>query len=620
MDKTGKRKADDASNSTTKSIKSDPGCGAIKPDPGSASVSGDSEQERSAPPQLVTVVTGEFVAYGRWSAVEALALPCHRQNDRFHVNLPAHIDPWAAHLVLQAALHPGLPIDTRHSRNGSGGPAATSQLLAASAFLKIPLPTVLRAANRTPQPRASAAGQDSSASMTVQPRAAVGIPATVASSTTDSAHGQPAITSQSLPPEPVDPPVAEAHLSLGALLELLRQDFIPFSTEMALYQKVMKWFRVDYPARWTRENFEIVLPELRWDLLGDMLPLALLTATGPLRDALLDLQTRLFPPDAVILTAVPRERHFKEVACLFYADRHTASLRVYDARQNTLHRIQLPAELVAWNVVKEMGLLVDNRVLFRVQHRAHLQAYALTLTAKNGADDDAFKAEMECLFKKHLKYAADPLVSLQGRVYGWSTGTMPSPASFAYDPAARGFDNNIHNPKCIRKDAAFDVWNNQYFIILGGYPATGCTRDIVPLASGEMFDAATNDWSELPAMMQQARCSFAAKICNGYLYVTGGCGPSAATGAVAVLGSCERLQLGVAGAQWQRLPDLTIPRYGSCMFVLNDQLHVCGGCYRQGVQLTEWEVYEAASDRWSVVRPVELPGSSGGLCHADCQL
>ncbi|XP_055329858.1 uncharacterized protein LOC129582371 [Paramacrobiotus metropolitanus] len=438
--------------------------------------------------------------------------------------------------------------------------------------------------------------------MTAQPPATVAIPATVASSITASA--QPANARQSLPPPPDDPTVAEADLTLDALLALLRRDFICFSTEMELYQRVMKWFRVDYPTRWTLENFRAVLPELRWDLLGDALSLALLTATGPLRDVLLELQTRLFPPSCVRLTAAPRERHYTEVACLFSADGHTASLRWYDAHHNMLRRIRLPAELASWNTVKEMGPLADNRMLFRVQHWMYLRAYALTLIVKN--DAGGVKAQMECIFKNHLTGAVGPLVSLQGRVYGWSTDTSPYALSFAYDPAARGFDYSIRNSTVIRKEAAFDVWNNQYFIILGGYRAMGRARDTLPLASGEMYDAETNAWSDLPAMMQQARCNFAAKIYNGYLYVTGGVGLMVPFG-MTVLSSCERLQLGVAGAQWQRLPDLVVHRYGHCMFVLDDQLYVCGGCCRDGAPLTEWEVYDAASSRWSVVRPVELP-------------
>ncbi|XP_055356380.1 uncharacterized protein LOC129601570 [Paramacrobiotus metropolitanus] len=433
---------------------------------------------------------------------------------------------------------------------------------------------------------ASGSGEPEGAGMTVQ--------ATVASSTTDGVH--PA-NSRQIPPRlpPAHLPVADAHLTLGALLALLRQDFIPSSTEMALYLKVMKWLRVDYPTRWTAENFRVVLAELRRDLIPDMLPLALLTATGPLRDVLLELQARLFLPDAIRYTAAPRERHFIEVACLFYTDRHQTSLRLYDAHHNTLHRVPLPVELQTWNVAKMMGPVVDNRVWFRVEHGKERRAYALTMKMNEDAGGDPMTTEIEGMFKGKLTEAASPLVSLNGLVYGWRTNAD----SYTFNPDARLFGYDVRNPNCLRKEAASDVWNNRYVIILGGYPATG-----------EMYDAVTNLWSEMPAMLHP-RCSFAAKVLNGYLYVTGGVGPESA-----VLRSCDRLQLGVAGAQWQPVPNLVVPRYGHCMFALNDQLFVCGGSSRLGVPLPNWEKYDVAANRWSIVHPLEDPQAASSPVSA----
>ncbi|XP_055329875.1 kelch-like protein 3 [Paramacrobiotus metropolitanus] len=151
-----------------------------------------------------------------------------------------------------------------------------------------------------------------------------------------------------------------------------------------------------------------------------------------------------------------------------------------------------------------------------------------------------------------------------------------------------------------RKEAAFDVWHH-YSLICGGYPTKGRNRAI--LATGDMYNAATDQWSELPAMAN-ARCSFAAKVLNDYLYVTGGVG----VGSTA-LSSCERLQLGVPGAQWRFMANLARPRYGHCLFVLRDKLYVCGGCSRDGVPLTGIEVYDPALNRWSSVRPLEGRGA-----------
>ncbi|XP_055330146.1 uncharacterized protein LOC129582619 [Paramacrobiotus metropolitanus] len=333
----GKRKADDAGDTTAKSV-------CVKPDPGRdvrASVS-DGEREQRAPPQLVAVVTGKFVLYAPWSKVEALAIPHHRQDNECHVLLPRHIDPWAAHLVLLATLNPRLPLDA--SVQGHGTCSTASQLLAAAAFFKIPLPVTLQAQDTTDkapkQPVTVACQTVQLAIKTIQtpaPSHGVAQPATSApSSTANKAHGN---ASQSKPPS-VDPAMAYAHLSLVEVLALIRQDFLPVTSEMELYQRVMNWCHVDYPARWTAENFQVLMPEIRWDLLSEILPVAILTASEPLRDVLLDLQARLFPPTGVRLIAVPRERHFTEVACLFYADRHTASLRLYDAHQKNCIRFR----------------------------------------------------------------------------------------------------------------------------------------------------------------------------------------------------------------------------------------------------------------------------------------
>ncbi|XP_055330150.1 kelch-like protein 31 [Paramacrobiotus metropolitanus] len=248
-----------------------------------------------------------------------------------------------------------------------------------------------------------------------------------------------------------------------------------------------------------------------------------------------------------------------------------------------------------------MGPVVNNRVWFRVEHGAQLRTYALTL---NADEDDALEnAQMEYIYEEQMADAAFPLVSLNGLVYGWNTGATKNTSSYTFGPASLLFEHNIRNPKRIRKEAAFDVWGHCFYLC-GGYPAKGRNRDI--LATGEVYNAATNQWSSLPVMFQ-SRCSFAAKVHKGYLYVTGGVGEVPAAGTT-VLRSGERLQLGVAGARWQRLPDLAVPRYGHCMFVLHDKLHVCGGCNRDGMPLTGMEVYDASLNLWSSVRPAERPG------------
>ncbi|XP_055356601.1 kelch-like protein 3 [Paramacrobiotus metropolitanus] len=579
----GKRKAEDAGSSTIKII-------CTKPDADrDRSVSGGGGEPRasssSSSQQLVAVVTGQFTVYSPWSAVEALGQPWRRQDNQCHLRLPANIDPWSAHLVLQAALHPRLPLDAgRANRDGAG---TARQLQEAAAFLRIPLPSTLNAAENTPKTVVNKTVVNKRV-QTTTPQATVPKPSSASASESVNQNRVPA-----------DSTLIGARLSLSELLAVIRQDFLPLSNEMEVYQKVMNWFHVDYPARWTSENFKAVMPEIRWDLLPEVLPVAILTAAGPLRDALLELETCVFPPAAVRYTAAPRERIFTEVACLFSADRHTASLRLYDMRQNKLLAIPLPAELQTWNTMKEMGPVVGNRVWFRVEHGAQLRTYALAIEGT-----DASKMSLEQLCEEPLTGAASPLVSLNGRVYGWNTGATRNTASYAFDPVTRQFDRDIQNPKQMRKEAGFDVWQegpHHYFIICGGYPAKGRQCNI--LATGDIYNAGTNQWSELPAM-REARCSFAAKVHNGYLYVTGGVGRDST-----VLSSCERLQLGVAGAQWQPLPGLTVPRYGHSMFVLKDKLFVCGGCCRDGMELTSMEVYTVAAHRRSMGYPVGARGA-----------
>ncbi|XP_055329800.1 kelch-like protein 3 [Paramacrobiotus metropolitanus] len=592
----GKRKAGDAGDTPAKSV-------CIKPDPGSgisASVSGQELAQR-APPQLVAVLTGTFVLYSPRTKVEALALPCHRQVHECRVLLPRHIDPWAAHLVLLATLHPRLPLDASVQDKGVGSTA--SQLQAAAAFFKIPLPVTLQEqdrADKAPKETVTKACQTVQLAIkTIQTPAqshGAAQPTANAPSPPDSVSKAPRNPGRSRSPL-ADPAMAYAHLSLVEVLALIRQDFLPVTSEMEVYQRVMNWCHVHYPARWTAENFHAVAPEIRWDLLPDVLPVAILTAAGPLRDVLLELQAHLFPPGLACLTAAPRERHFTEVACLFFTDRHTASLRLYDARHNKLYPVKLPMELQTWNRWKEMGPVVNNRVWFRIEHGTQLRTYAWS-TGGDGGEN----ATMEFIGEEPLAGAVSPLVSLDGLVYGWTTSAMNN-TSYSLNPESPLFRHSIRNPRRIRKDAAFDVWN-RYFYLCGGYPVKGRNRDI--LATVEAYDAATDQWRHLP-VMSQSRCSFAAKVLNGYLYVTGGVGDLPAAGA-RVLGSCERLQLGVAGAQWQSVAGLGFPRYGHCMFVLHGKLYVCGGCNRDGMPLTAMEEYDAAVNLWSAMLPAERPG------------
>ncbi|XP_055335754.1 uncharacterized protein LOC129586509 [Paramacrobiotus metropolitanus] len=544
--------------------------------------------------QPVRIVSGNHELVTTRRDIQAL-LPdtgyfCSGSNDgsSYQIKLPENVKPLASHRLLLIALNPDVPFDCTSTDSVTG--VTLEELRKAAEYFKIdaekigfhPAPFSDEGvhASSVPEPDIS------------QPTASVGdLPNPPESAAPEAAAAD--VVSNTAPIVSLDgipdkffsyqntPEFLE--LSLEQILTLLKSDFLRVPSEMDLYQAVMKWCRHRSPERCTEEVLTALLAEIRWDLLLDALPMAISMAEGALHTVLTNLQTFLLPKPRV-LTAMPRQRHISDTVYLFFADRNQVALHRYDWRANNLHDVALPVDVTPWSTYKEFGPLIGSSLWFRVERKDRLVTYLFSPTTR----------EVQRILDEPLTMTElCPTVHLNGMLYRWDfQNPREKNNSCIYDMEFESLDKEVALPKKVRKDAAFDCHEGKFYYC-GGVSVNG--KNLRPVATVEVFDAKSGKWRSLPDMRHARKC-FAVKVYNGYLYATGGVQIHDAD--TEILHSCERLQLGVKGATWERMSPLRDRRYQHAMFVANSQLYVCGGYLYDGDQACDMERYDMATGRW----------------------
>lgn len=181
-----------------------------------------------------------------------------------------------------------------------------------------------------------------------------------------------------------------------------------------------------------------------------------------------------------------------------------------------------------------------------------------------------------------------------------------------------GYDGNgastatmeVYNP-------ATDTWSaaaNLPFAVNHGSAAVAAGKLYSFGASGRRvfaYQPASDSWTEVASMNFQHGATAAAAVFNDKIYVAGGLQGSASTGALEVYDPATNT--------WTNLPHMSVPRNHTGGAFLNGKFYVVGGRGGPGAT-TALEVYDPATNSWSTRAPM-LTGRSGiGVAAANGEL
>ena len=148
-------------------------------------------------------------------------------------------------------------------------------------------------------------------------------------------------------------------------------------------------------------------------------------------------------------------------------------------------------------------------------------------------------------------------------------------------------------------------------VVLGGriYVPGGLGANNRTMIRQQVYDLATNQWDEaadLPAAV--INYSLAADAARGVYYLTGG----VEAGALSNVTSKVRM-FDAARNQWSELPPMTTARQGHESALIGGRLYVIGGSGATGL-LAGGEVYDFSTGKWSPLEPLNHPRQFATSC------
>lgn len=138
------------------------------------------------------------------------------------------------------------------------------------------------------------------------------------------------------------------------------------------------------------------------------------------------------------------------------------------------------------------------------------------------------------------------------------------------------------------------------------YAIGGSTRVLDDLATGEVYDPATDRWSAIATMPSGVNHNSAVAL-NGKIYIVGGFSgrPPGATGPRVHQGAEAHLQeYDPISNTWRKLAPMKSPRGSVGAAALDGKIHALGGRGRDVGTVTTHAVYDPAANSWSDRAPM----------------
>ncbi len=157
------------------------------------------------------------------------------------------------------------------------------------------------------------------------------------------------------------------------------------------------------------------------------------------------------------------------------------------------------------------------------------------------------------------------------------------------------------------------VAHDDSLIRIGGFTATnqpGEDHSLHSQTSVARFDLATNAWTDLPAL-PESRSSLDAAVLGDTVYVFGGWQIDGDSDASVWHDTAWAMDLSQTEPQWTAIASPPFKRRAISVAAFHDKLYVIGGMQSEGGPTTRVDVYDPASDSWSLGPAIPGSGMSG---------
>jgi N-acetylneuraminic acid mutarotase len=168
-----------------------------------------------------------------------------------------------------------------------------------------------------------------------------------------------------------------------------------------------------------------------------------------------------------------------------------------------------------------------------------------------------------------------------------------------YDPATGEWVGLEHSRYTAAANTLAAVGGKLYSI--------GGVRDGSQQRTVQVYDIATDTWSEGPETPEPAREHLASAVVGDRIYILGGRAPGANFDLVDVLDT--------GGGEWSRAAPMENERSGMKAATLHGRIVIAGGeeLVEGGVTIPQTEIYDPDEDRWAALPDMPTPRHGAGL-------
>ncbi|XP_055350678.1 uncharacterized protein LOC129597232 [Paramacrobiotus metropolitanus] len=441
-----------------------------------------------------------------------------------------------------------------------------------------------------------------------------------------------------------------ASLNVEELLVILRQPFLVVASEMDVFESLSCWYQKN--RKLDAHVLEVTLCEIRWSVLSFE---ERQRCHGVLKD--------IFPRHRHVIGAffdtlyvgLPLPRNRNRHQCLYITvseralaefDLRTRAVRVdtwpYSVNRHfnndsAMHHMESDTRTLNGNIYAMVTHRKTNEhITWRKMKRRRVAGPIFRLE-----DDTTRPEEVFCCFDVTPADYSDDDYDFVSTVIGSMHYELPGDGSFrghAIDARAEDVDTDGNLASTDLSDPPFArilERNGEYATMLvdGG-------GNIFAYTGRRLYEYNTRgDFWTMRSPPRINRMQPALVELDGYLYVTGGltiwqtnplpeCGngdePLIRDNAVFLervrLRSCERLDLRSGDSVWQPVGDMTCPRYGHRLCVVDGRLVAVGGLSGDGTNGSLMEIYDAENNQWFSCNFCDLPGMQTMKCFSHTNL
>ena len=188
-----------------------------------------------------------------------------------------------------------------------------------------------------------------------------------------------------------------------------------------------------------------------------------------------------------------------------------------------------------------------------------------------------------------------------------------------YDFNTGEFTRGADLPDLVAETHAAAATDGRYIYSISGQLGLGSGTEHPGTTAVHRYDTQTDSWERFPADLPEIRHGGAATVLDGFLYMFGGDDETW----VMARGDAWRIDLADPDADWQPLATMPFAVDHIEAQAIDGKIYVPGGEYAHSisyVQRAELQIYDPATDSWSLGQALPVPTSHGRTFSLDGRL